>query len=109
MEKLELPEADKTESRAVDLRLDELRRSLESAMEGMPSEEWNWHPAGKWCAAEVLEHLYLTYAGTITGFERVLRKGKPLATRASMAQRALTSVIVGLGHMPAGRKAPANR
>jgi hypothetical protein len=55
----------------------------------------------------VLEHLYLTYTGTITGFERVLRKGKPLATRASMAQRVLTFVVVGLGHMPAGRKAPA--
>jgi len=73
----------------------------------MSSEQLSWHLPGKWCAAEVLEHLYLTYTGTITGFERVLRKGKPLATRASIAQRVLTFVVVGLGHMPAGRKAPA--
>jgi hypothetical protein len=39
--------------------------------------------------------------------EKVITSGKPLATRASMAQRVLTFVVVGLGHMPDGRKAPA--
>jgi hypothetical protein len=91
----------------MDYRLEKLKENLESAVEGMSSEQLSWHPPGKWCAAEVLEHLYLTYTGTITGFERVLRKGKPLATRASIAQRVLTFVVVGLGHMPTGRKAPA--
>jgi hypothetical protein len=91
----------------MDSRLDKLKQSLESAVEGMTSEQLSWHLPGKWCAAEVLEHLYLTYAGTIKGFEKVITSGKPLATRASMAQRALTFVVVGLGHMPAGRKAPA--
>jgi len=91
----------------MDSRLEKLKENLESAVEGMSSEQLSWHLSGKWCAAEVLEHLYLSYAGTIQGFERVMRKGKPLASRASMAQRALTFVVVGLGHMPAGRKAPA--
>jgi hypothetical protein len=36
-----------------------------------------------------------------------MAKGKPLASRASVAQRVLTFVVVGLGHLPAGRKAPA--
>jgi uncharacterized protein DUF1569 len=84
-----------------------LRTDLESAVQGMSREELSWHHPGKWCAAEVLEHLYLTYAGTIKGFERVIAKGQPLATRASMAHRVLTFVVVGLGHMPAGRKTPA--
>jgi hypothetical protein len=91
----------------MDFRLDKLKQSLESAVEGMSSEQLSWHPPGKWCAAEVLEHLYLTYTGTIQGFERVMTGGKPLASRASMAQRVLTFVVAGLGHMPAGRKAPA--
>ena len=90
----------------MDPSLDKLKQTLESAVEGMSSEQWRWHPSGKWCAAEVLEHLYLTYTGTIKGFERVLGKGKTLASRASVAQRALTFVVMGLGHMPAGRKAP---
>jgi hypothetical protein len=73
----------------------------------MSSEQLSWHPADKWCAAEVLEHLYLTYTGTIKGFEKVMSSGKPSATRASMMHRVRTLVVVGLGHMPAGRKAPA--
>ena len=91
----------------MDLRLDKLKESLQSAVEGMSSEQLSWHPPGKWCAVELLEHLYLTYTGTIKGLERVVSKGKPLASRASVTQRALTLVVVGLGHMPAGHKAPA--
>ena len=88
-------------------RLQQLKESLESAVDGMSSQQLSWHLPGKWCASQVLEHLYLTYTGTIKGFERVLTSGKSLATRASVAHRALTFVVVGLGHMPAGRKTPA--
>ncbi len=76
-------------------------------MQGMSSEQLSWHLPGKWCAAEILEHLYLTYTGTIKGFERVMTSGKPLASRASMSQRMRTFVVVRLGHMPGGVKAPA--
>lgn len=85
-------------------RPEKLKQSLESAVKGMSSEQLNWHPPGKWCAAEVLKHLYLTYTGTINGLESVMTSGKPFATRASLGQRVLTFVVVGLGHMPAGRK-----
>ncbi|HXY78475.1 MAG TPA: DUF1569 domain-containing protein [Candidatus Acidoferrales bacterium] len=91
----------------MDPRLEQLKASLETAVEGMSSEQLSWHLPGKWCASEVLEHLYLSYTATVTGFERVMSKGKPLASRASMAHRVLTFVVVGLGHLPAGRKAPA--
>lgn len=91
----------------MDCRLDTLKQSLESAVEGMSSQQWTWHPPGKWCVAELLEHLYLTYTGTIKGFERVMAAGKPLASRPSIENRLRTFVVVGLGHMPAGVKAPA--
>ncbi len=91
----------------MDSRLKELKQAVESAVEGLSSEQMSWHPAAKWCAAEVLEHLYLTYTGTIKGFARVMEAGKPLATRASMKQRVRTLVVVGFQHMPEGRKAPA--
>src|ERR1017187_9534980 len=90
----------------MDSRLEQLKHALESAVEGMSREQLSWHPADKWCAAEVLEHLYLTYSGTIKGFERVMEAGKPLATRASVRHRVRTLVGVGFGHMPAGRQAP---
>jgi hypothetical protein len=88
--------------------LEQLKKTLESAVEGMSSEQLRWHPADKWCAAEVLEHLYLTYTGTIRGFEKVIESGKPLATRPSLTHRLRTFFVVGLGHLPEGRTAPAN-
>ena len=91
----------------MDFRLEKLKQSLESAVEGMSREQWSWHLPGKWCAAEILEHLYLTYTGTIKGFERVMASGKPLGSRATLSQRARTFVVVGCGHMPGGVKAPA--
>ncbi len=69
-------------------------------MDGMSSEQSSRHLPGKWSAAELLEHLYLSYAGTINGFEKVMQAGKPLGTRASMAHRVQTFVVVGLGYMP---------
>ena len=91
----------------MDSRFGRLKDSLEAAVDGMSSEQLRWHLPGKWCAAEVLEHLFLTYTGTIKGFERVMESGKPLATRASVTHRLLTFVVVRLGYMPAGGRAPA--
>jgi len=90
----------------MDTLLEELRQALESAVEGMSIEEMSWHPPEKWCAAEVLEHLYLTYTGTIKGFERVLEADKPLVARASMRQRWRTFVVLHFSYLPEGRKAP---
>ncbi len=56
----------------MDSSLEKLKQALESALAGMSNEQMCRHPAGKWSAAEVLEHLYLTYTGTVKGFERVL-------------------------------------
>jgi len=90
----------------MDRRLEELLKDLDSAVQGMSDQQMIWHPPDKWCASEVLEHLYLTYTGTIKGFERVIQTGKPLATRATMKHRLRTLVVVGLGYLPSGRKAP---
>jgi hypothetical protein len=90
----------------MDSRLDALKQSLESAVEGMSSDQLRWHLPGKWCASEVLEHLYLTYTGTIRGLEKVIARGTPLATRPSMSQRVRTFVVVRLGYLPAGLDAP---
>jgi hypothetical protein len=59
----------------MDFRLNKLKQSLESVVDGMSSEQLSWHLPGKWCAAEVLEHLYLTHTGTMKGFERVMPFG----------------------------------
>jgi hypothetical protein len=91
----------------LDPRLERLQREIADATTGMTAEQWIRHPAGKWCAAEVLEHLYLTYTGTIKGFERVLAAGEPRHTGATWRQRVGKLVVLGFGHMPGGREAPA--
>jgi hypothetical protein len=101
-----LPERAQTRDDGMDSLLEELRQALESAVDGMSNQQMSWHPAEKWSAAEVLEHLYLTYTGTIKGFERVLTAGRPLAGRASVKQRLRTLVVLQFNHLPNGRKAP---
>ena len=93
----------------MDPRLQRLQKEVESAIAGLSAEQLNSHPPGKWCAAEVLEHLYLTYTGTIKGFERQVevKADKPTTTTIpTWAQRARTLVVVGFGYLPSGREAP---
>ena len=90
----------------MDSRLQKLQAEIAAAVAPMSTAQLTAHPPGKWCAAEVLEHLYLTYTGTIKGFERIVEAGKPLATTQTWAQRGRTLVVVGLGHLPSGREAP---
>jgi hypothetical protein len=92
----------------MDSRLEELKQAVQSAVESLSSEQLTWHPPDKWCAAEILEHLYLTYSGTIKGFTKVLEAGKPLATRSSMIHWMRTIAVVRFRYMPEGRQAPAN-
>jgi hypothetical protein len=91
----------------MDARLDRLQRALIDATAGMSEEEMSRHPEGKWCAAEVLEHLYLTYTGTVKGFERAIEKGHPAMTPATLRQRVAKLTVLVFGYMPEGRKAPA--
>ena len=90
----------------MDPRLLTLQQEIASAIAGLWTEELGRHLPGKWCVAEVLEHLYLTYTGTVKGFERVAEAGKPLATASTWKQRGQTLIVVRLGYLPSGREAP---
>ena len=86
--------------------LERLRQELEDAIAGASPNAWAQAPAGKWNAAQILEHLFLTYKNTNRGMAKCLETGAPLATRATLKQRVATLLVVNLGYMPAGRKAP---
>jgi len=92
----------------MDFYLQRLQDAIASATESLDAEALMRHPDGKWCSAEILEHLYLTYTGTIKGFERCLEAGKPLARTKNWQDRMRTFVVVGLSRLPEGRKAPKN-
>ena len=90
----------------MDAYLQRLQEGIQSATQGMSGEDLLRHPEGKWCAAEILEHLYLTYTGTTKAFERCLQAGQPQVSARVLRDRMRTIVVVGLGHMPQGRQSP---
>jgi hypothetical protein len=89
---------------SMDFQLQRLQNVISDLASGLTPEDLARRRAGKWCAAEIMEHLYLSYTGSVRAFERCLSAGKPVASRPTLKQRA--AIVVGLGYMPAGRKAP---
>ena len=74
-------------------------------MQAAGDDELKFHPEGKWCSAEVLEHLSRTYFGTCFVLKKSLTEGVPSARR-SARDRVAQFVVTTLGVLPGGRKAP---
>jgi hypothetical protein len=83
-----------------------LRAAIEKATEDMSADQLAWHPEGKWCTAQIIGHLSLTYSGTAKGLRRVLETGKVNVRPPTWRERLRTFVLVGLGYFPPGREAP---
>jgi hypothetical protein len=90
----------------MDSYLQRLQDAIDLATHGMDAAALTRHPEGKWSAAQVLEHLYLTYAGSVKGFERCLQEGRPLARTPTFKERVAIFAVTGMGYFPEGRKAP---
>jgi DinB superfamily len=90
----------------MDSYLERLQQAIADVTRGITSDELTRHAEGKWTPAEILEHLYLTYTGTVKGFERCFQAGKPLGGVATLKQRVSIALVTELGYFPKGRKAP---
>ena len=90
----------------MDLYLEQLHDAITDSTRGMTAEQLQRHEPGKWSAAEVLEHLYLSYTGTVKGLERCLQQGKSLARPQTLKDRMATTLVTGIGYFPRGRKSP---
>jgi hypothetical protein len=90
----------------MDRYLTRLQQAIASVTDGINHEQLTRHPEGKWCVGEVLEHLYLTYTGTVRGFQHTLESGKLLERKPTLQERFRTAVVVGAGYFPTGREAP---
>lgn len=86
--------------------LERLREELEKATATASATDLSQAPPGKWSAAQILEHLFLTYKHTNRGMAKCLDQNAPLATRATLKDRFATLLVVKLGYLPGGRKAP---
>jgi hypothetical protein len=86
--------------------LEHLRQELEEAIGAATASDMAQAPAGKWSAAQILEHLYLTYKGTNRILAKCVEGGTALATRSTLKQRFGAVMVLKLGHIPEGRTAP---
>ena len=86
--------------------LERLRQELEDATVSAGASDLVQAKAGQWCAAQILEHLFLTYKTTNRGLEKCLEKGASLATHAKLKDRFASWMVLTFEHIPGGRKAP---
>jgi hypothetical protein len=86
--------------------LADLERILSNAIAGMSAEDFARRRPNKWNTAEILEHLNLTYLGTIKNFERRLAAGKAAESGERRSRRWQRRLVLWLGIFPPGRKSP---
>src|ERR1700676_3474698 len=90
----------------MDSYLERLRQELEDAIAGARPSDLAQGPVGKWNAAEILEHLFLTYKNTNRGVAECLEYDTPLVTRVRWKHRVARLLVVNRGYVPAASKAP---
>lgn len=82
------------------------QQAIDDAILGVSGEQLAWHREGKWSAADILEHLSLTYSGSATLLERCLRDGGLSTNAPTWSQRLKIFVVTMLHYMPTGWRAP---
>jgi hypothetical protein len=86
--------------------LTQLHSILASEIRDLTPDQLTRRPEGKWSPAEILEHLNLTYAGTIKGLERCLQSGTASASTDRGRKRWQRWILIRGGYFPRGRQSP---
>jgi hypothetical protein len=84
-----------------------VQETIASATTGLSTEQFKWHPYGKWSVAEIVEHLWLTYRATTIAFNLCLKTGKIAITKPTLQMRTYAFMVLKLEYLPWGRPAPA--
>lgn len=90
----------------MDSHLQRLHNAITSATCDLTVEQLERHREGKWSTTEILEHLLLTYTGTVKGMQLCLDGGKPRARKRKVAELFKIFLVVEAGYFPEGRSAP---
>jgi hypothetical protein len=90
----------------MDFYVRKLQETIASSFAGITPEQFKWHPQEKWGAAEIMEHLWLTYSATTTAFDLCLQAGKIATTKPTLQMRIDALMVLKLEYFPSGRPAP---
>lgn len=89
----------------VSRQLDRLEPMVLVPLHGVSGDDWHKAPRGKWTLAQILQHLAIGVDVVGTTLEQ--RADKHMCRRAKPHQTVLRHLILGLGAIPGGLKAPA--
>jgi DinB superfamily len=87
-----------------------LQAELERSLAGLTDQQTQLRPrldSRRWHIQQIVGHLLLTYALTITAMDTQIAKATRTRARLSLAQRLWQFVVLRLGWLPRQRKAPA--
>jgi hypothetical protein len=74
--------------------------TIERAVAHAGNADLHRRSQGRWSPAEILEHLSLTYSGTVVAMRRALERGHPIGHAPTLKQRAAALLVVGVGYFP---------
>lgn len=92
----------------MDAHLEKLRDEISGVACEMSEADWRRAPEGRWCSAQIVEHLGRTYGTTAKMIElAVAAAGAPAPVRpATLRERLLRLLVVEMGILPVGLDAP---
>jgi hypothetical protein len=83
----------------------ELSRPLRE-LTGPQTQYFPQHDSQRWNICQIVQHLLLSYASTVSSFEERLAKGRPTRSRATPSQLFARFFVFGTGVIPVRRQAP---
>jgi hypothetical protein len=93
----------------VDAAFQKMLNAYAIKLSGLSSEHCRLHPggdAGEWSIQDVVEHLVLTYRGSVAQVEKYLHRGSPTTRNAAWKQVAARTLVIDIGYFPRGQSAP---
>ena len=78
-----------------------IRERADQLAEHLSDEDWWRAPEGEWNAAQIFEHLLLTYTNTTKALLRAFDRGTPSGSRSTLRQRLRTKYVLGFHRLPA--------
>ena len=91
----------------MDSYLERALADLDAATRGLSDDAWQCAPAGHWHCAQIVEHLGKAYGGTAYILDKCVADGAPKGVPPSWRQRLSATIVVTLGYLPTGVKAPS--
>jgi hypothetical protein len=94
---------------AVDPAFQRLLGAYRAKLSGLGSRDCQLRPVrdvAAWSTQDVVEHLVLTYRGSVAQVEKYLHRGAPTSRRAGWKQVAARTLVIDLRYFPRGQMAP---